>query len=90
MVAAVFLIALLKLFRVPRVYHLHNKGVREFQKNNFNRLLYKFVFKNSEVILLSKYLCPNKNIEMFSKLAYSVFEQIIKEYHQFEIVLPQS
>ncbi len=57
----VFLIALLKLFRVPRVYHLHNKGVSTFQKNNFNRLLYQFVFKNADVILLAKHLYVDVN-----------------------------
>src|SRR5690554_846507 len=52
----VLLIALLRLFRVRIVYHIHNKGVIHARKKRFNRLLYRFVFKNCRVILLSKYL----------------------------------
>lgn len=47
------LIALLKIFRIKRIYHLHNKGVSRFQHNFFNRVFYNFVFRNSEVIILS-------------------------------------
>jgi hypothetical protein len=35
---------------------------------------------------IKKYLCPLKYKDMFSKLAYSVFEQSIKDYHQFDNV----
>ena len=52
----VFLIVLLKLFRIKRIYHLHNKGIKREQRNLLNWYLYKFVFNNSEVILLSKLL----------------------------------
>jgi len=50
------LVALLKLFRIKRVYHLHNKGVCLHQNKFFNRVCYRFVFMDAEVILLSKYL----------------------------------
>lgn len=50
------LILILKVFRIRRVYHLHNKGVELHRHILFYSLFYKFVFKNSEVILLSKYL----------------------------------
>ncbi|NLZ95108.1 MAG: glycosyltransferase family 4 protein, partial [Bacteroidales bacterium] len=52
----VTLILLLKLFRVKIVYHLHNKGVRKGGLSKFNFELYRYVFKNSNVILLSYYL----------------------------------
>ena len=52
----VLLIALLRLFRVKIVYHLHNKGVSVAKKNKINDLLYRFVFKNSSAIILSQYL----------------------------------
>ena len=52
----VLLIALLRLFRVKIVYHIHNKGIMQAQKNWINHRLYRFVFKNSRVILLSQYL----------------------------------
>lgn len=47
---------LVKLFSVPLVLHFHNKGVSENQDRFFDDLLYKVVFKNTKVILLSKYL----------------------------------
>lgn len=50
------LIFLLKIFSIKRVYHLHNKGVRQYQNNFFNRFSYRFVFKDAQVILLSKNL----------------------------------
>jgi glycosyltransferase involved in cell wall biosynthesis len=52
----VLLVALFKLFRLKRIYHLHNKGISNYENQPFFRFLYKFVFKDSEVILLSKLL----------------------------------
>ncbi|SRR5690554_314645 len=52
----VLLIALLRLFRVRIVYHIHNKGIIFAQKSRINHLLYRFVFKDCRVILLSQYL----------------------------------
>jgi glycosyltransferase involved in cell wall biosynthesis len=49
------LISLLKVFRVKLVYHLHNKGV-SINKSNVYLILYKYVFNNSEIILLSELL----------------------------------
>lgn len=46
----------LKLFRLNIVYHLHGKGILEEIKNPVKRILYKFVFKNTSVICLSKLL----------------------------------
>jgi len=65
---------LIKLFRKKLVLHYHNKGVSNFQHRLFDHLLYKILFKNSKVILLSErlfadvskyvnkknvYFCPN-------------------------------
>ena len=50
------LVALLKLFRIKRIYHLHNRGISLHQNKAIYRICYKFVFKNAEVILLSKRL----------------------------------
>lgn len=52
----VLLITLLRIFRVKIVYHIHNKGIINAKKNKVNDLLYKFVFKDSSVIILSQHL----------------------------------
>jgi glycosyltransferase involved in cell wall biosynthesis len=45
-----------KAFSKKVVYHFHNKGVSENQNNYFDNCLYKLVFRNSDVIILSKKL----------------------------------
>ncbi|MFT3932610.1 MAG: glycosyltransferase family 4 protein [Chitinophagaceae bacterium] len=50
------LIILLKLFRVKRVYHLHNKGIDIHRHKFLNRICYQFVFNKADVIILSKEL----------------------------------
>ena len=50
------LVALLKIFCVKRLYHLHNKGVSLHKDKIINRICYRYLFKNAEVIILSKYL----------------------------------
>ncbi|UAB84821.1 glycosyltransferase family 4 protein [Zunongwangia sp. SCSIO 43204] len=52
----IILVFFLKLFRVKRVYHIHNKGVEKASRNRLKRSLYDYVFKGSKVIILSKYL----------------------------------
>lgn len=52
--AAVALLA--KLFGKQVVYHFHNKGVSSRQAKAFDNWLYKKVFNNAEVILLSPHL----------------------------------
>ena len=59
----VLLIFILKLFKVKLVYHMHNKGVRNYKDNFFYRICYKYVFYKSEVILLSSILYSD--IDMF-------------------------
>ena len=53
------LVVLIKFFRIKIIYHLHNKGVSTYEHKTFNRILYRFVFKNTEVILLSNLLYPD-------------------------------
>lgn len=51
------LIALIvKIFRCKIVYHFHNKGISIRQDKWFDNLLYRLVFKNADIILLSNYL----------------------------------
>ncbi len=52
----ILLVVLLKLLRIKRVYHLHNKGVSQHLHNPINRLCYRYVFKDTAVILLSRHL----------------------------------
>lgn len=59
----VMLVVLLRIFHIKRVYHLHNKGVSQNQDKGINKVLYRFVFKDADVILLSRYLY--KDIETF-------------------------
>ena len=50
------LVALLRIFHIRIIYHLHNKGIRKNQNKKMDDFLYRFVFKNSPVILLSEHL----------------------------------
>ena len=52
----VMLVFLLRAFQIKRVYHLHNKGVSKNQSSRIKVALYKYVFKDADIILLSKYL----------------------------------
>lgn len=49
-------VALVKLFRVKLIYHFHNKGVGDRQDKPLDDGLYRYVFKNTDAILLSKHL----------------------------------
>lgn len=46
-------IFMLKLFNKKIVYHFHNKGVAAAGHNKLNNYLYKYVFRNTNTILLS-------------------------------------
>jgi glycosyltransferase involved in cell wall biosynthesis len=50
------IVILNKLFRVRVIFHFHNKGVSSRQHLFIDNLLYSFIFKNADVILLSDYL----------------------------------
>ena len=51
----VIVVGLLKSFGVPIVFHLHNKGVSR-SRSRVMRVLYRFVFRGSRVVLLSNRL----------------------------------
>jgi len=52
-----FYVFLLKLMRSKIVYHLHGKGIRrDSEKSSLKKHLYKWVFKNTQVICLSERL----------------------------------
>ena len=48
------IVLLIKLCKGKLIYHFHNKGIRLKQDKWLYNLAYKFVFKNSRVILLAK------------------------------------
>ena len=49
-------VLLIKIFRVKIIYHLHNKGIINFNENALFNAFYSFVFSNTKVILLSDLL----------------------------------
>lgn len=53
------IVLLVKLFGVKTVFHMHNKGVSTRQDNIIDNMLYRVIFNNSEVILLSYKLYPD-------------------------------
>ncbi len=57
-------IAILRIFGVRIVYHLHNKGISR-NKNRLNRLLYRYVFNHTIVLVLSERL--QSDVESFVK-----------------------
>jgi glycosyltransferase involved in cell wall biosynthesis len=48
-----------KAMGAKMVYHFHNKGVSTRHDKWFDNILYKIVFKNTDVILLSEHLYPD-------------------------------
>lgn len=59
------IVAFVKLFQVPIIYHYHNKGVAENVTTSIKKKLYQFQFKNAKSILLSPLLY--QDIECFVK-----------------------
>ena len=51
-------VSVLKIFRKKIIYHFHNKGISA-SKSKFKESLYRYAFKNTKSILLSKYLYPD-------------------------------
>ena len=49
-------VLLAKILDGKMLYHFHNKGVKTRQHNPFDNWLYKKVFKDADVVLLSEYL----------------------------------
>lgn len=55
----VLVVTILKIFGKKIVYHFHNKGVAKNQHKWINDLLYRYAFKGTKSILLSKHLYPD-------------------------------
>lgn len=53
------IIFIVKLFGVKVIYHFHNKGISNKQDRFIDNLLYRTVFRNSHLILLSNRLYPD-------------------------------
>jgi glycosyltransferase involved in cell wall biosynthesis len=49
-------VSLIKIFRVKIVYHLHGKGIKNIAKSKVKGALYRYAFKNSDIIILSSLL----------------------------------
>lgn len=79
------LIALLKAFRIKIIYHLHNKGFKRNLTIKSYRIGYRFVLKNTDVILLSErlmydisdfsdiirtHICPNGIADEYQEAQY--------------------
>jgi len=82
-----FVVILLKLFRNKIVYHLHGKGVSTRQENFIDNLLYRLIYKKTNVIMLSPHLyydiqkyvsedsvfyCPNGVPDLFKIYRFKV------------------
>lgn len=65
----IFLIIILKIFNKRLIYHINNRGVKEFESKKFYHILYRIAFSNVDVILTSPMLyvdvekyVPNSNV----------------------------
>jgi glycosyltransferase involved in cell wall biosynthesis len=61
----------IKLFGIKIIFHLHGKGIEQKTKKNKIRILYKWVFRNNEIISLSKKLSLDVT-NVFNKMPYIV------------------
>lgn len=52
----IFYVIILRMSGVKIAYHLHVRGIQEESKWRIKKLLYKFVFRNTYIITLSKHL----------------------------------
>ncbi|GHC44491.1 glycosyl transferase [Ulvibacter litoralis] len=62
-------VCILKIFRKNIVFHLHGKGIKNEIQNKLKRKIYKFVFKNVEVIQLAEAL-KNDIKDIYPKTPY--------------------
>lgn len=73
----IFLIFIIKIFKVKIVNHLHGKGIKkEIEKNLFIKKIYINTFKNLDLICLSKLL--TKDIQQVSDKSCSI--QIVNNF----------
>jgi glycosyltransferase involved in cell wall biosynthesis len=62
-----FYVLILKLFNLKILFHLHGKGIKkEVEKSILKRKIYKFVFRNTNVICLSSNLAEDIKLVSFS------------------------
>src|SRR5207249_11799468 len=59
----IFFVAVLKLLRIPVIFHLHGRGVKEAARKWWNRRLYEWTVSGAGVIHLSERLYDD--IEQF-------------------------
>lgn len=52
----IIFVSILKIFRLKIAYHLHGKGISTEINHKFKKVLYRFVFKGTSVICLSRML----------------------------------
>ncbi len=72
------LVCLFKLFRVKPIYHLHGKGQSQTYASSKAKLsLYKFVFRNSYVIMISPLLYPEVSAFINQKQVYYIANAIL-------------
>lgn len=58
------LVALIKLFKAKRIFHLHRQGIGKIiQRSNFHRRLYKFLFSNATTVHLTPLLAQQELLE---------------------------
>lgn len=68
---------IIKVFRVPIVFHLHGKGIKAASKKPMLNSIYKYVFKSERAIVLSDYL--KYDIEKFDLKKIFVLGNGIKD-----------
>lgn len=58
------LVALIKLFKTKRIFHLHRQGISKIiQRSNFHRRLYKFLFSNATIVHLTPLLAQRELLD---------------------------
>ena len=77
---------MIKMFRVKIIYHLHNKGVSLCQNKQPDDILYRLIFKKSNIILLSKHLyfdiqkyVPEKNVYYCNNGVHQLSDKTAKQ-----------
>lgn len=65
------IVMICRFIGLPHVFHFHNKGVKKFSETRAGKLLYPFVFKKAQVILLSPLLYSDfQDFVSFSKVQF--------------------
>lgn len=66
----VLYVLLIKMLRVPLLFHLHGKKIKEASQNKINHFLYKVVFHKTKVIHLSSLLLKDIDSYIHKKDCY--------------------